>query len=108
MLRSGKTLRLGSVRKKKIDKHSTGGGGDKISLCLAPFVAACVTASLMTAGRALGHTGGTLDKLEAIPGYRVALEPRAFERVLRDAGASILGQSHAIAPAARRAYARRA
>ncbi|HWP08700.1 MAG TPA: thymidine phosphorylase [Polyangiaceae bacterium] len=107
MLRSGKTLRLSSVRKKKIDKHSTGGVGDKISLCLAPLVAACGIASPMIAGRGLGHTGGTLDKLEAIPGYRVALEPRAFERVLRDAGASIIGQSAAIAPADRRLYALR-
>ena len=107
MLRSGKTLGLGSVRKKKIDKHSTGGVGDKISLCLAPLVAACGVAAPMIAGRGLGHTGGTLDKLEAIPGYRVALEPRAFERVLRDVGASIIGQSAAIAPADRRLYALR-
>ncbi|HEX5101967.1 MAG TPA: thymidine phosphorylase [Polyangiaceae bacterium] len=107
MLRSGKSLRLGSVRRKKIDKHSTGGVGDKISLCLAPLVAACGIASPMIAGRGLGHTGGTLDKLESIPGYRVALEPRAFERVLRDVGASIIGQSAAIAPADRRLYALR-
>ena len=107
MLHSGKVLGLRSVRAPKIDKHSTGGVGDKISLCLAPLVAACGVVAPLIAGRGLGHTGGTLDKLEAIPGYRVGLEPRAFERVLREVGASIIGQSAAIAPADRRLYALR-
>jgi pyrimidine-nucleoside phosphorylase len=93
MLRSGKVLGLHSVTAPKIDKHSTGGVGDKLSLCLAPLVAACGVAAPMLAGRGLGHTGGTLDKLEAIPGYRVELDARRFERVLREAGASIIGQS---------------
>jgi pyrimidine-nucleoside phosphorylase len=107
MLDSGRVLTLGSVRAPKIDKHSTGGVGDKVSLCLAPLVAACGVAAPMIAGRGLGHTGGTLDKLEAIPGYRVRLEPQHFERVLREVGASIIGQSEDIAPADRRLYALR-
>src|SRR5690349_827454 len=107
MLRSGEVLGLGSVRARKIDKHSTGGVGDKISLTLAPLVAACGIAAPLLAGRGLGHTGGTLDKLEAIPGYRVRLEARRFERILRDVGASIIGQSERIAPADRRLYALR-
>ena len=107
MLRSGKVLGLKSVAAPKIDKHSTGGVGDKISLCLAPLVAACGVVAPMIAGRGLGHTGGTLDKLEAIPGYRVELDARQFERVLREVGASIIGQSSDIAPADRRLYALR-
>jgi pyrimidine-nucleoside phosphorylase len=107
MLHSGSVLKLASVRRPKIDKHSTGGVGDKISLCLAPLVAAAGIASPMIAGRGLGHTGGTLDKLEAIPGYRVMLDARRFERVVREVGASIIGQSPKIAPADRRIYALR-
>jgi pyrimidine-nucleoside phosphorylase len=107
MLRSGKVLTLKSIKGPKIDKHSTGGVGDKISLCLAPLVAACGVAAPMIAGRGLGHTGGTLDKLEAIPGYRVALDARRFEKVLRETGASIIGQTAELAPADRRIYALR-
>lgn len=107
MLRSGRTLTLGSVKRPKIDKHSTGGVGDKISLCLGPLVAACGVAVPMIAGRGLGHTGGTLDKLEAIPGYRVGLSPREFERVVRTVGVSIIGQTAELAPADRRIYALR-
>jgi len=107
MLESGKKLRLRSVKAPKIDKHSTGGVGDKITLCLAPLVAACGVAAPMIAGRGLGHTGGTLDKLEAIPGFRVRLSERRFESVLRTVGVSIIGQSKDIAPLDRRLYALR-
>ena len=104
MLHSGKVLRLPSVKSVKVDKHSTGGVGDKISICLAPLVAACGVAVPMISGRGLGHTGGTLDKLEAIPGYRVQLTPARFERVVRDVGVSMIGQSAELAPADRRIY----
>jgi len=107
MLHSGKVLKLRSVRAPKVDKHSTGGVGDKISLCLAPLVAAAGLAVPMISGRGLGHTGGTLDKLEAIPGYRVALTPARFERVVRDVGVSLIGQTSELAPADRRIYALR-
>ena len=107
MLHSGKVLRLPSVDAGKVDKHAPGGGGDHISHCLAPPVAACGVAVPMISGRGLGHTGGTLDKLEAIPGYRVELTTRRFERVVRDVGASMIGQSAELAPADRRIYALR-
>jgi pyrimidine-nucleoside phosphorylase len=107
LLESGKRLTLKSVRAPKIDKHSTGGVGDKLSLCIAPLVAACGVAAPLIAGRGLGHSGGTLDKLEAIPGYRVDLDARRFERVLRDVGASIIGQTPELVPADRRMYALR-
>jgi pyrimidine-nucleoside phosphorylase len=81
--------------------------GDKVSLCLAPLVAAAGIAAPLLAGRGLGHTGGTLDKLEAIPGYRVVLGPKRFESVVRRVGASIMGQTPEIAPADRRLYALR-
>ncbi len=107
MLQSGKVLRLPSVKAVKVDKHSTGGVGDKISICLAPLVAACGVAVPMISGRGLGHTGGTLDKLEAIPGYRVALDAKEFERTLREVGVSMIGQTAELAPADRRIYALR-
>lgn len=107
MLASGTTLRLRSVRRPKVDKHSTGGVGDKISLCLGPLVAACGAAVPMIAGRGLGHTGGTLDKLESIPGYDVRLSTSRFERVVREAGVAIIGQTDELAPADRRIYALR-
>ncbi len=107
MLHSGKVLALPSVKAVKVDKHSTGGVGDKISICLAPLVASCGVAVPMISGRGLGHTGGTLDKLEAIPGYRVELDPKRFERIVRDVGVSMIGQSKELAPADRRMYALR-
>ncbi|MGC4093616.1 MAG: hypothetical protein QM756_38100 [Polyangiaceae bacterium] len=93
MLGSGKTLRLPSVKRPKVDKHSTGGVGDKISLCLAPLVAACGAAVPMVSGRGLGHTGGTLDKLEAIPGFRVDISAARFERIVREVGTAMIGQT---------------
>lgn len=107
MLHSGETLELRSVRRPKIDKHSTGGVGDKVSLCLAPLVAAAGVAVPMISGRGLGHTGGTLDKLESIPGYQVALEADRFERIVREVGCSLIGQTARLAPADRRIYALR-
>jgi pyrimidine-nucleoside phosphorylase len=107
MLHSGDVLGLTHVRAPKVDKHSTGGVGDKISLALGPLVAACGVAVPMIAGRGLGHTGGTLDKLEAIPGYDTQLDPRRFERVVSEVGVSIIGQTPGLAPADRRMYALR-
>jgi pyrimidine-nucleoside phosphorylase len=107
MLHSGDVLRLPSVQRGKVDKHSTGGVGDKISICLAPLVAACGVAVPMISGRGLGHTGGTLDKLEAIPGFDVNLDAKKFERVVRDVGTCLIGQTSRLAPADKRIYALR-
>jgi pyrimidine-nucleoside phosphorylase len=107
MLHSGKVLTLPSVKGPRIDKHSTGGVGDKISICLAPLVAACGVFVPMISGRGLGHTGGTLDKLEAISGYQTRLDVRRFERIVRDVGTSMIGQTDELAPADRRIYALR-
>src|SRR5687768_9146344 len=85
-----------------LDKHSTGGVGDKVSLILAPIVAACGGIVPMISGRGLGHSGGTLDKLESIPGYRITITRREMETVLRQAGCAIVGASAEIAPADRR------
>jgi pyrimidine-nucleoside phosphorylase len=90
-----------------VDKHSTGGVGDKVSICLAPLVAACGLVVPMVAGRGLGHTGGTLDKLSAIQGFRTNLSLAEAERVLDQLGVCILGQTDEIAPADRRLYALR-
>jgi pyrimidine-nucleoside phosphorylase len=107
MIASGDRLSLGAVRGRKVDKHSTGGVGDKITLCLAPLVAACGVPAPMLVGRALGHTGGTLDKLESIPGFQIALPPARFVRVLGAAGFVIAGQTARIVPADRALYALR-
>jgi pyrimidine-nucleoside phosphorylase len=107
MLHSGSVLTLPSVKRARVDKHSTGGVGDKISLCLAPLVAACGVAVPMISGRGLGHTGGTLDKLEAIPGFRVDLDAKRFERIVREVGTCLIGQTETLAPADRRLYALR-
>jgi thymidine phosphorylase len=106
MTRSGDRLQWGdSFPGPILDKHSTGGVGDKVSLVLAPVVAACGGVVPMVSGRGLGHTGGTLDKLESIPGYRTTVARDELETVLRKAGCAIVGASAEIAPADRRLYA---
>jgi pyrimidine-nucleoside phosphorylase len=107
MLHSGQVLDLSSVAGIKVDKHSTGGVGDKVSIALAPLVAACGVPVPMVSGRGLGHTGGTLDKLEAIPGFRTDMPVRDFVRIVRDVGCCMIGQTPEIAPADRRIYALR-
>ena len=107
MLHSGRRLRHPASLGATVDKHSTGGVGDKISLCLAPLVAACGVVVPMMAGRGLGHTGGTLDKLEAIPGYQTQLSRARFQAIVRRIGVSIIGQTPELAPADARIYALR-
>ncbi|MEX1051284.1 MAG: thymidine phosphorylase, partial [Gemmatimonadales bacterium] len=107
MLHSGARLDFGDWAVPRIDKHSTGGVGDKTSLVLAPLVAACGVAVPMMSGRGLGHTGGTLDKLEAIPGFRTDLSPAEAQRQVQAIGCAMFGQSDAIAPVDRRLYALR-
>jgi pyrimidine-nucleoside phosphorylase/thymidine phosphorylase len=107
MLRSGEILDFSDVPKPKADKHSTGGVGDKTSLLIAPFAAAAGVCVPMISGRGLGHTGGTLDKLESIPGYRVDLSLKEFRTVLDAAGFAMNGQTAEIAPADKKLYALR-
>jgi len=107
MMRSGDIVDTSSIAAPKIDKHSTGGIGDKVSLLLAPLVACCGIAVPMTAGRGLGITGGTLDKLESIPGYRTHLTTREFLAVVAGCGCSIIGQTDRLAPADKKLYALR-
>jgi pyrimidine-nucleoside phosphorylase len=107
MLHSGEVLDLSSLAATKVDKHSTGGVGDKTSLILAPLAAAAGLAVPMISGRGLGHTGGTLDKLESIPGFNVNLPVLRFRKVLETCGCAMIGQTAEIAPADRKLYALR-
>jgi pyrimidine-nucleoside phosphorylase len=107
MLHSGDVLDLSSLPGKKVDKHSTGGVGDKTSLILAPIVAAGGLIVPMISGRGLGHTGGTLDKLEAIPGFNTSLSLKDFRRILGECGMALIGQTAEIAPADKKIYALR-
>src|SRR5205814_2281728 len=107
MLASGQRLGFDSWSTPRVDKHSTGGVGDKVSLVLAPLVAACGVAVPMMSGRGLGHTGGTLDKLEAIPGFRTGLSLAEAKAQVMKIGCAMIGQTPEIAPADRRLYALR-
>src|SRR5258705_673082 len=99
---SGTGLKLSSIKTKKVDKHSTGGVGDNTSLIVAPIVAACGVTVPMITGRALGHTGGTLDKLQSIPGFNPYPSPKKIIATLKQCGAVIMGQTKDLAPLDRR------
>jgi len=107
MMRSGQVIDLSDFPQPKVDKHSTGGVGDKTSLVIAPVAAAGGLLVPMISGRGLGHTGGTLDKLEAIPGFRTRLTLAEFRQALRRTGAALIGQTEQLAPAERKLYALR-
>jgi pyrimidine-nucleoside phosphorylase len=107
MMRTGEVLDLSDLPGPRVDKHSTGGVGDKTSLILAPLAAAAGACVPMISGRGLGHTGGTLDKLESIPGFRVGLSLKEFRETLRKCGLGLIGQTPEIAPADRKLYALR-
>src|SRR6185436_1892465 len=107
MLRSGETVNLSSIAGVKVDKHSTGGVGDKTSFIVAPLAAAAGVVVPMMSGRALGHTGGTLDKLESIPGFRTTLTAEEFQRQLGEIGLAFIGQTDRLAPADRKLYSLR-
>ena len=107
MVRSGVRMRFSGLPGVPVDKHSTGGVGDKTSLILAPLVVACGAVVPMMSGRGLGHTGGTLDKLESIPGFRTTLSLHEFRTAVATVGAALIGQTAEIAPADRRLYALR-
>lgn len=107
MLRSGTVVDHSKVPGIKVDKHSTGGVGDKVSIILAPMVAACGVPVPMISGRGLGHSGGTLDKLESIPGFRTVLTLQEYRSVLKEIGVVMMGQTDEIAPADRKMYALR-
>ena len=104
---SGKTVSFPGAERVRVDKHSTGGVGDKVSICLAPIVAACGVHVPMISGRGLGHTGGTLDKLEAIPGFRVDMTTSAFVKQVGKVGCALIGQTKDLAPADKKLYALR-
>ncbi len=107
MLNSGNVLEFSDIKAPKLDKHSTGGVGDKVSIPLGPMVAACGVVVPMMSGRGLGHTGGTLDKLETIPGFTTNLDPDVFKRILSKTGLVLAGQSKTLVPADRKLYALR-
>lgn len=107
MLESGVVVDLAGVKGTKVDKHSTGGVGDKVSIILAPMVAACGVPVPMISGRGLGHTGGTLDKLESIPGFRTDLSLDEYRKAMETSGLVMIGQTKEIAPADKRMYALR-
>ncbi len=107
MLHSGKVLNFDEIDGYKVDKHSTGGVGDKISIILGPLVASLGLTVPMISGRGLGHSGGTLDKLESIPGYRVLIESTQFTQILRKSAVSIIGQTENLVPADKKLYALR-
>ena len=107
MLRSGEVIDLSDVPALKVDKHSTGGVGDKVSLSLAPLAAACGVPVPMISGRGLGHTGGTLDKLESIPGFRVDLGVERYRELVRTIGCCLIGQTSTVVPADKKLYALR-
>lgn len=107
MMHSGIVADLSSIPARKVDKHSTGGVGDKISLHLAPIIAACGVAVPMISGRGLGHTGGTLDKLEAIPGFRVGVSLAEYQALVARTGCALIGQTPELAPADKKLYSLR-
>jgi len=107
MLHSGEVIDLSKIPGVKVDKHSTGGVGDKISLPLAPIVAACGVSVPMISGRGLGHTGGTLDKLESIPGFSTSMSIGEYKKVIAEVGAVMIGQTEEIAPADKKMYSLR-
>jgi pyrimidine-nucleoside phosphorylase len=107
MMRSGEVIDLKDIAGAKVDKHSTGGVGDKVSLILAPLAVACGLKVPMMSGRGLGHTGGTLDKLEAIPGFKVQLSVPEFRTILQKVGCAMIGQTPQVVPADRKLYSLR-